>query len=131
MSAPMTTPTRISTRCRRARGSPEESAEEHSSAKKGFFPSSCGVSTLVAAEAASLKVRVRWGDYQYERAEKDDEADGGDRQRRVPVWQRIPRERKLEVRFGPRSELPVVIPVPESGGLELRMLVRAVASRRT
>ena len=71
---------------------------------------------------------MRWGDYEYERAEKDGEADGGDGQRRVPVWQRIPRERKLEVPLGPRSELPVVIPVPDSGGLELHMLERAVAS---
>ena len=109
-------------------GLPEENTEEHSSAKKGFFPSSCGVSTLVAAEAVSLKVRVRWGDYVYVHAEKDGEADSSDKQRKVPVWQRIPRERKLEVRFGPRSELPVVIPVPESGGLELCLLVRAVAS---
>ena len=53
-------------------GLPEENAEEHSSAKKGFFPSSCGVSTLVAAEALSLKVRVRWGDYEYERAEQEE-----------------------------------------------------------
>ena len=70
-------------------GAAEENTEEHSSAKKGFFPSSCGVSTLVAAEAASLKVRVRWGDYVYERAEKDGEADSSDKQRKVPVWQRI------------------------------------------
>ena len=49
-------------------GLPEENAEEHSSAKKGFFPSSCGVSTLVAAKAAftqgprplgRLRVRAR------------------------------------------------------------------------
>jgi len=79
-------------------GLPEENTEEHSSAKKGFFPSSCGVSTLVAAEAVSLKVRVRWGDYVYVHAEKDGEADSSDKQRKVPVWQRIPRERKLEVR---------------------------------
>jgi hypothetical protein len=109
-------------------GLPEENAEEHSSAKKGFFPSSCGVSTLVAAEALSLRVRVRWGDYEYDRAEQQGEADGGDGQRKVPVWQRTPRERKFEIRLGASSESPVVIPVPQSGGLELHLLSRVVES---
>ena len=87
-----------------------------------------GVSTLVAAEAGSLRVRVRWGDYEYERAEQEEDADGGDSQRKVPVWQRIPRERKFEIRLGSSSESPVVIPVPQSGGLELHVLSRAIAS---
>lgn len=109
-------------------GLPEENAEEHSSAKKGFFPSSCGVSTLVAAQANSLTARVRWGDYEYQRAPQEGEADGGDGSRKVPVWQRTPRDRTVPVPLGPGSESPVVIPVPESGGLELHMLSRVVAS---
>lgn len=108
-------------------GLPEENSEEHSSAKKGFFPSSCGISTLVAAGAGSLKVRVRWGDYEYERGEQDAEADGGDGRPRVSVWQRMPRERPLDaVPLGSGSESPVVIPVPDSGGLELHLLERTV-----
>ena len=71
---------------------------------------------------------MRWGDYEYERAEQQDDADGGDGQRKVPVWQRIPRERKFEIRLGSSSESPVVIPVPQSGGLELHVLSRVVAS---
>jgi Helicase conserved C-terminal domain len=109
-------------------GLPEENSEEHSSAKKGFFPSSCGISTLVAADALSLKVRVRWGDYEYERAEQEGDADGGDGPRKAPVWQRIPRERTREVPLGSGSAHPVVIPVPDSGGLELHVLERAVGS---
>ena len=112
-------------------GLPEENAEERSSGKKGFFPSSCGLSTLVALEALSLKVRVRWGDYEYERGEQEAEEDGGDGQRKAPVWQRIPRERPLpEIPLGSVSESPVVIPVRDSGGLELHMLERAIASGR-
>jgi Helicase conserved C-terminal domain len=80
-------------------------------------------------EAHSLEVWVRWGDYEYERAEQEGEADGGDGPRRVPVWQRIPRERKVEVPIGSSSEPPIMKPVPDSGGLELHVLTRDVASR--
>ena len=109
-------------------GLPEESAEEHPSAKKGFFPSSCGISTLVGAAVGSLKVRVRWGDYEYERGEQQTEAADGDAQRRAPVWKRIPREHGLEVPLRSTWEYPVVIPVPESGGLELHVLARPIES---
>src|SRR5262249_3611808 len=41
----------------------EESSEERKAAKKGFFPSSMGLSFLVPKEPRSLIVMVRWGDY--------------------------------------------------------------------
>src|SRR5258708_7185461 len=44
-------------------GLPEESNEERKAAKKGFFPSSMGLSFLVPKEARSITVIVRWGDY--------------------------------------------------------------------
>src|SRR6266542_7120196 len=44
-------------------GLAEESNEERKAAKKGFFPSSIGLSFLVDAKARSLTVAVRWGDY--------------------------------------------------------------------
>ena len=71
-------------------GLAEESAEERRAAKKGFFPSSMGLSFLVAREADALAVIVRWGDY--ERAEAED-ADG----KTVQVWQRRPNERTIRV----------------------------------
>ncbi len=74
---------------------------------------------------------MRWGDYEYERGEQEAEEDGGDGQRKVPVWRRIPRERPLpEIPLGSGSESPAVIPVRDSGGLELHVLERAVASGR-
>ena len=44
-------------------GLPEESTEERKAAKKGFFPSSMGLSFLVAGVARHLRVVVRWGEY--------------------------------------------------------------------
>src|SRR5438093_1662983 len=44
-------------------GLAEESNEERKAAKKGFFPSSMGLSFLVPKEARALTVTVRWGDY--------------------------------------------------------------------
>src|SRR3990170_8283949 len=41
-------------------GLAEESTEERKAAKKGFFPSSMGLSFLVAAETREIEVRVRW-----------------------------------------------------------------------
>src|SRR6266702_2813869 len=44
-------------------GLAEESTEERKAAKKGFFPSSMGISFLVPRETRGLAVLVRWGDY--------------------------------------------------------------------
>src|SRR5881296_3902679 len=44
-------------------GLAEESNEERKAAKKGFFPSSMGLSFLVPRETRDLTVTVRWGDY--------------------------------------------------------------------
>ena len=104
--------TRKSTHPRRRVSSPRPAGSARSSPPKQLHSRSASAGAITSTSAL----------------EKDGEADSGDGQRKAPVWRRIPRERKLEVRFGLRSELPVVIPVPESGGLELHMLVRAVAS---
>ena len=84
-------------------GLAEESAEERRAAKKGFFPSSMGLSFLVAREADALAVIVRWGDY--ERAEAED-ADG----KTVQVWQRRPNERTIRVPLSRPGE-------PQTGAL--------------
>ena len=44
-------------------GLAEESTEERKAAKKGYFPSSMGLSFLVPKETRTLAVLVRWGDY--------------------------------------------------------------------
>jgi hypothetical protein len=40
----------------------EESSEERKAAKKGYFPSSMGLSFLVPNDMRALSVLVRWGD---------------------------------------------------------------------
>jgi hypothetical protein len=45
-------------------GLTEESNEERKAAKKGFFPSSMGLSFLVPKDTGTLTVTVRWGDYE-------------------------------------------------------------------
>ena len=130
-------------------GLAEESQEERSAARKGFFPSSMGVSTLVAATATVLTVTVRWGDYARadntfgdEDGDGDDaltsaEADGaagrpgsepGDEapKRRSSVWQRTPREQSIDVALGAGDGAPAVLPVPDSDGLELHILERTI-----
>ena len=51
-----------------AAGLGEESTDESQPAKKGFFPSSMGLSVLVPEGASSLGVTLRWGDYERARS---------------------------------------------------------------
>ena len=54
----------------------DDSAEDRRAAKKGFFPSSMGLSFLVGADVDTLEVIVRWGDYR--RVEAEGGSSGGD-----------------------------------------------------
>ena len=101
-------------------GLAEESSEERTAAKKGFFPSSVGLSFLVAESAEELAVTVRWGDYH--KAEYEG-PDGN----KVDVWQREPQERTVPVSL-PQDAADH--PVPESGGLRLHVAVRSVDTTR-
>ena len=64
----------------------EEGDEDRGAAKKGFFPSSMGLSALVDGAATSLSVTVRWGDYEpgEHRSEQREEEDD----KPLPVWRR-------------------------------------------
>ena len=56
---------------------PEESSEDRKAAKKGYFPSSMGLSFLVPKGTDELEVAVRWGDY----SQAEFEARTGDQHR--------------------------------------------------
>ncbi len=103
-------------------GLSEESNEERKTAKKGFFPSSMGLSFLARKEANSLDVTVRWGDYA--RAEIEN---GG---APVPVWQRYPREATIELVLTGAGD-PVAHDVPDSDGLQIHVVERPIASVRS
>ncbi len=101
-------------------GLAEESAEEQRAAKKGWFPSSMGLSFLVSRAARTLAVVVRWGDY------APGEVAGRDG-KPIPVWQRTPREETLELALDGRAQ-PVTRDVPASDGLQLHLVEREVAA---
>ena len=103
-------------------GLSEESGEDRKAAKKGFFPSSIGLSFLVPAAARQLLVTVRWGDYAPGRA--DDTSGKTER-----VWQRTPRAVEVVAPLGgaaapPDGADPPVYDVPGSGGLQLQVVER-------
>ena len=50
----------------------DDSTEDRRAAKKGFFPSSMGLSFLVGEAVETLEVLVRWGDYRRIEAEDGD-----------------------------------------------------------
>jgi len=107
-------------------GSAEESSEERKAAKKGFFPSSMGLSFLVRAETRELKVIVRWGDYVEAKTEEKEEGEGEDG-KAIPVWQRLPREEPVVLPLA-GSDGPAPYDVPESGGLQLVLIERPVSA---
>lgn len=99
-------------------GSGEESGEDRKSAKKGFFPSSMGLSFLVATTTRSITVVTRWGDYEAQEI-------AGDDGKPVSFWQRAPEEQSVEFELRGSGE-PVTKNVPHSGGLQLQMIERPV-----
>src|SRR5258707_7606167 len=81
-------------------GLAEESNDERKAAKKGFFPSSMGLSFLVPTATRAVTVVICWGDY------TQGEIEGSDG-KRVSVWQRQPREVTVDVQLS-GGRAPVV-----------------------
>ena len=96
-------------------GLAEESAEERKAAKKGFFPSSMGLSFLIAKDVAALAVTVRWGDY------TQAEAIGADG-KPMSVWQRQPNEQTVQAPLSQTGDYDV----PDSRGLKLHVVERPI-----
>ncbi|MCH7475704.1 MAG: helicase, partial [Gemmatimonadetes bacterium] len=101
-------------------GLAEESNEERKAAKKGFFPSSMGLSFLVPKEARALTVTVRWGDYTQAEIEGKDG-------KPLSVWQRQPREEPVPVPLTGADD-PVMPDVPGSRGLQLHVVERLISA---
>ena len=99
-------------------GLAEESNDERKAARKAFFPSSIGLSFLVAGACRELAVTARWGDY----ASGDiEEADGS----KTSVWGVTPRDETLSIPLGGGTG-PVVRDVPRSNGLQLHVAERPI-----
>ena len=128
-------------------GLDDDSTDERQAAKRGFFPSSMGLSFLVAKGVEELDVTVRWGDYRYVEDEgaEDDGADdapgrGESSDRREDAgteaktftgakagtwWQRTPREEVVRLTL-PDADDARQDRVPRSRGLVIHAVVRPV-----
>ena len=102
-------------------GLTEESAEDLKAAKRGFFPSSIGLSFLVGAGAESLTATVRWGDYAKGESTEARDRDG----KPFPVWRRTPRSESVPLPLGASTGMQTV-DVPGSGGLRLHVVERTL-----
>ncbi len=100
-------------------GLAEESNEERKAAKKGFFPSSMGLSFLVPKETRAIAVIVRWGDYEHAAIEGTDH-------KPLSVWQRHPLEAAVTVPLTGASD--PVHNVPDSAGLQLHVVERLISA---
>jgi len=102
-------------------------------AKKGFLPSSIGISFLVPAEVGSLRVAVTWGDYTHDEVVAGSDPATGPAVSEVDpldehtslVWRRAPRQETIAIDV---SSLPAESdkPVPRSHGLTLHIVQRAI-----
>ena len=99
-------------------GLAEETVQHGKRAKRGFFPSSMGLSFLVQPDARAVRVTVTWGDYR--RATGRDWAG-----KEVDAWAREPRAETVEVELG--SDGPYrTRSVPGFGGLVLHIVERPI-----
>ena len=127
----------------------DDSAEDRRSAKKGFFPSSMGLSFLVAEGVGRLGVTVRWGNYRHvddarpddggtdEAPDGDESSDGTDgpadgdvarSERRASTrWQRKAREETVPVTLAATGDA-YQEPVPGSGGPVVHVVARPVSA---
>ena len=101
-------------------GLTEENNEERKAARKAFFPSSMGLSFLVAPHTDALDVTVRWGDYVPGEVAN---ADGI-----TKVWRREQREGFVRLTFDAAAGRVSQHMVPESGGLELHIVHRTIVA---
>lgn len=100
-------------------GLPEESDEERKAAKKGFLPSSIGISFLASRDTDEIVVTARWGDYALSKVTTSDG-------KAVDAWKRTPREQSVAIRLGKATN--AVHDVPDSRGLQLHVVERTLAT---
>jgi len=96
----------------------DNATPEKSSGRRGYFPSSIGVSVLVPPEARQFEATVCWGDY------KAKEVSEEGRDRPSLHWRRRPGKAVLPVDIPTPGSHPTMTPVPEGNGLHLVLSAR-------
>jgi len=105
-----------------AGGTDDVRAPEPPAARKGFYPSSMGVSVLIAAGVTRVGAVVTWGDYLCQ--DRDDE-------KGIPYqWKRTPRSEEVMITLPAQASGPIEVAVPNSSGLQLVATVRPIVFSR-
>lgn len=99
-------------------GVDDDDSPEKPAARRSFLPSSIGVSVLIPVELHEFQAVVRYGEYL--RIDTDEGSAGPQR------WKRTPREEIVSVSIGDQTAGQAVVPIPNSGGVELVWSVRGV-----
>ncbi len=119
-------------------GLDQEANDDRRAAKKGFFPSSIGLTFLVSAATKELTLTLRWGDYRLEPLEPPGEepaasqsaaADGVAQEPQggnkvSQVWQRYQREASVTVALTGGPQEPKTI--RHSDGLQYQVIERPI-----
>lgn len=119
-------------------GLDQESHDDRRAAKKGFFPSSIGLTFLVSAATEELKLTLRWGDYKLEPVESAGETtemaqtapandaalSTQDAKEHPKVWQRHQHEEIVPVTLTGRTQEPEA--VKHASGLQYQVIERPI-----
>ncbi len=111
-------------------GGDDETTPEPPAARRAFFPSSIGLSLLVAKATRTVKVEVHWGDYHGE--PPDAPVDGEDAPEpeaggHIPLrWRRQPRRVEMTLPLPHETKKAVEHDVSDRGGLRVAVAVRPV-----
>jgi hypothetical protein len=101
-------------------GADDAMPPEPASARQRYLPSSIGLSVLVPESARRLKVVVQWADYK--------RAKQGDGHGSTEEWARTQRSEEVTLDVPATTKHPKETKVPRSGGLQIALSVRPVAS---
>lgn len=96
-----------------------ESNDDRRAAKKGFFPSSIGLTFLVAAATTQLRVTLRWGDYHLIELPATGDPP-------TKVWQRTQREAVIGVTLN--GEPQPLMNVSSADGLQYQIIERPITA---
>ncbi len=108
----------------------DDTIPETPAARRAFFPSSIGLSLLVAETTRQLKVIVQWGDYRPEAPRTGEHAGEKPAPEAMPRsllhWHRSPRRVVMDVDLPAETALAKEDKIPGSEGLCLAVSVRSV-----
>jgi len=111
----------------RAGAGDDEKVPEAAAARKAFFPSSMGLSFLIADGVTKLKAIASWGDYEII-PEEETNAEGKTKQKSASQckWQRIPKQQTVEITLAEITKSAQQIQIPHSNGLFLSVSIRNI-----